>query len=98
MKKSGIKDVAFFIIVIVLVVVAVFSKVYTKEEETIIAVHIKGAVNNPGYYELPYGSRIKDAVELAGGETDRADINAVNLAMVLRDGEEIIIPQKELTK
>lgn len=64
-----------------------------KEEKTIIGVHIKGEVNAPGYYELSYGSRLKDVIDLAGGETESADLSKVNMAIVLRDGEEIVIPE-----
>ena len=55
----------------------------------------KGAVNAPGYYELAEGSRFKDAVLAAGGETKYADLDKVNLALILIDGEEITIPSKQ---
>lgn len=59
-----------------------------------ICVHIKGAVKNPGMYELDAASRLNDAIVAAGGALDSADIDAVNLAGFLEDGEEIIIPEK----
>ena len=63
------------------------------EVET-IKVHITGEVNNPGLLELVIGSRIDDAIKLAGGLTDRADISKTNLAYILSDGEKIYIPNE----
>ena len=95
MHKVGIKDIMFFVIVAVLVAVTVFSKVYTEnKDEKLIGIHVKGEVRAPGYYEINYGARIKDAIKYAGGETERADLNTLNLALMLRDGEEITIPAK----
>ena len=59
-----------------------------------IIVHITGEVNNWGVIELPQGSRIIDAVNKAGGFTDEADVEAVNLAYVLSDGIKVYIPSK----
>lgn len=59
-----------------------------------ITVHITGAINNPGVVVLEEGSRIVDALEAAGGETDEADVNRLNLAYVLEDGEKLYIPSK----
>ncbi len=94
--KKIVKDTLFWMILVVIVGGAVFINKYenTKEEEKIVGVHVKGEVSAPGYYELPYGSRVKDAVRFAGGETDNADLAALNLAMKLRDGEELIIAKK----
>ena len=60
-----------------------------------VVVHICGAVVSPGVYELPPGSRIIDAVNLAGGLSDEADESYVNLAGVPADGEQIFIPTYE---
>lgn len=57
-----------------------------------IKVHIIGEVNNPGLIELNIGSRIYDAIELAGGLTNEADTSKTNLAYILSDGEKIYIP------
>ena len=57
-----------------------------------IKIHIIGQVNNPGLVELKVGSRIYDAIELAGGLTTNADISKTNLAYILSDGEKIYIP------
>lgn len=57
-----------------------------------IAVYLCGEVVNPGVYLLDAGSRLYQAVELAGGLTDQARAEAVNLARVLTDSEQIYIP------
>lgn len=65
----------------------------TKGEDMIV-VHIAGAVKSPGVVKLEDGSRLEDAIEMAGGLTEEADISNVNLAYVLDDGVKIIIPEK----
>lgn len=57
-----------------------------------IYVHILGQVAAPGIYQLPDGSRVVDAVAAAGGLTTDADTAGVNLARVVGDGEQIIVP------
>ena len=64
----------------------------SSEEEKIIIVHITGAVKTPGIVKLKEGSRIEDAINMAGGLTEDADISNVNLAYVLDDGVKIKIP------
>lgn len=61
----------------------------------VIAIHVSGAVSNPGVYELPEGSRANDAIEAAGGASEDAVPDALNLARVLSDGEQIIVPTVE---
>ena len=58
----------------------------------VLFVHICGAVSSPGVYSLPLGSRINDAVMLAGGFDSEADCEAVNLVELLEDGQQIRIP------
>lgn len=60
-----------------------------------IAVHIKGAVPRPGLYEFPNGARLQDAINAAGGLLASANADAINLARLLQDGEQIDIPYKE---
>ncbi|MGN7950375.1 helix-hairpin-helix domain-containing protein [Microbacterium sp. 22215] len=55
-------------------------------------VHVLGAVEHPGLYVLELDARLVDAVAAAGGTTDDADLAAINLARVLEDGEQIIVP------
>ena len=58
-------------------------------------VHICGAVKFPGVYELPEGSRIFEAVELAGGLTEEACGEYQNQAQKITDGMKIYIPTTE---
>ena len=58
-----------------------------------IIIHIIGEVNTPGVYTLDENSRIKDAIESAGGETENADLSKVNLAYVIEDGMQIYVPR-----
>jgi competence protein ComEA len=60
--------------------------------EAPIAVHVIGAVPRPGLYELPEGSRVQDAVDAAGGLLSEADPDAINLAAILEDGQQIDVP------
>ncbi|PVE92097.1 ComEA family DNA-binding protein [Microbacterium sp. TPD7012] len=55
-------------------------------------VHVLGAVAHPGLYVLDLDARLVDALAAAGGTTDDADLAAVNLARVLADGEQIVVP------
>lgn len=61
-------------------------------EEQTICVHVCGAVKNPDVYELPTGSRVYEAVKMAGGFTEEADESYVNQAQVLSDGVKLVIP------
>jgi competence protein ComEA len=59
-----------------------------------LTVHIAGAVKTPGLYQLRVGARINDGVIAAGGATAQADLDSVNLAMLLSEGEQIYIPKR----
>lgn len=61
-----------------------------------IMVHVAGSVNNPGVYELPYGSRAKDALDAAGGASSDGNADSLNLVEVLTDGQKIVVPQKTM--
>lgn len=56
-----------------------------------VLVHVAGLVAAPGVYELPGGSRVKDAIAAAGGPKDGGDIDALNLAASLSDGQKITV-------
>lgn len=58
-----------------------------------IVVHVEGAVNRAGVVELPQGSRVHEAIAVAGGSTAAADLNRLNLAAVLADGQKLHVPQ-----
>ncbi|MCL4256775.1 MAG: ComEA family DNA-binding protein, partial [Anaerolineae bacterium] len=62
-----------------------------------IVVYITGAVNNPSTVSMTVGSRVEDAIELAGGFTEDANKDAVNLADILRDGTQIHVPSLDST-
>lgn len=69
------------------------SEENSKENENdIVVVHVAGAVKKPGIVRLEEGSRIENAINLAGGLTDDADISNINLAYILEDGIKIKIP------
>lgn len=55
-------------------------------------VHVVGAVNAPGVYTLQAQSRVNDAVAAAGGASPDAALQALNLARLVVDGEQIVVP------
>ena len=57
-----------------------------------LVVHVAGAVQRPGVYRLPAGSRVTDAVRRAGGFDHRANEDAINLAARLSDGQQVVVP------
>lgn len=59
-----------------------------------IKVHIAGSVVNEGIIELEEGDRIADAIKEAGGTTSDANLNKINLAYKLQDGQKIYIPNQ----
>lgn len=67
-------------------------EVSTEEESAAsIYVHVTGAVVNPGMYELSQGSRVQDAITAAGGFSEDAFDQSINLARELTDGEQIVV-------
>lgn len=59
-----------------------------------VYVHVGGAVHRPGLYEVPDGARVFDAVRAAGGATDQADLDSLNLASKVKDGDKILVPAR----
>jgi competence protein ComEA len=59
-----------------------------------VVVDVTGAVGDPGVYRLPAGSRVNDAVHRAGGPTAKADVQGINLAARLTDGQQVVVPEK----
>jgi competence protein ComEA len=57
-----------------------------------LRIHITGAVTSPGVYSLPHGSICADAVAIAGGSLPDADMDRINLAAPLSDGQHTYIP------
>lgn len=69
------------------------SAAETAIENPFVSVHVAGEVKYPGVYELAGGSRIRDALELAGGPSEFADLNRINLASYVTDAQQILIPR-----
>lgn len=61
-------------------------------QEMIIYVDVKGEVRDPGVYQLSNGARVMDAIESAGGLTNEADEDQLNLALLLSDQMVIVVP------
>ncbi len=59
-----------------------------------IAVHVIGAVPRPGLYEFAEGARVQDAIDAAGGLLAAANSDALNLAALLTDGQQLNVPYK----
>ncbi|MHB8185883.1 MAG: helix-hairpin-helix domain-containing protein [Dermatophilaceae bacterium] len=59
----------------------------------VLLVHVVGQVRRPGVVRLPPGARVLDAVQAAGGATSSADLNHLNLARLVADGEQIVVPK-----
>jgi len=59
-----------------------------------VVVHVSGAVKQAGVYRLAPASRVADAIEQAGGATEHADLDALNLAEPIQDGQKIHVPRK----
>lgn len=59
-----------------------------------LVVDVTGAVSRPGVYRLPAGSRVSDAIERAGGAAPRAELEAVNRAARLADGQQVVVPER----
>jgi competence protein ComEA len=59
-----------------------------------LVVDVTGAVARPGVYRLPAGSRVNDAVQRAGGPAPGAELESVNLAARLADGQQVVVPKR----
>jgi competence protein ComEA len=57
-------------------------------------VHVAGAVQRPGVYRVRDGERILDAVRRAGGARRGADLNGINLAAKVADGQQVVVPRR----
>ena len=65
----------------------------TRSPEPLIVVDVTGAIARPGVYRLPAGSRTVDALLAAGGMTGEADLDALNKAAPIHDGQRIYVPR-----
>lgn len=63
------------------------------EKKRMLTVHVAGAVARPGLYKLAEGTRVADALSMAGGANADGIIDDVNLASRLKDGQKILVPR-----
>lgn len=87
-KEEAVEEIE----AVVTTVMAEKTEVSTTQE-TVIFVDVKGAVKNPGVYQIKSGDRVKDALEAAGGLTAEADSQKVNLAQRVEDQMVIVVPK-----
>ena len=87
-KEEAVEDVT-----VVETTVLVEKTEDSTTQEAVIFVDIKGAVKNPGVYQMKSGDRVKDALDAAGGLTDEADSQKVNLAQRVEDQMVIVVPK-----
>jgi competence protein ComEA len=64
---------------------------YAESTTSMVIVNVAGKVVSPGVYELPTGSRVVDALTMAGNQIRGVDISDINLARLLVDGEQILV-------
>lgn len=87
-KEEGVEEMA-----VVETTVLTEKTEVTTSLEAVIFVDIKGAVKNPGVYQMKSGDRVKDALDAAGGLTGEADSQKVNLAQRVEDQMVIVVPK-----
>lgn len=63
-----------------------------------VRVQVSGAVLEPGVYDIPVNCRVEDAIAVAGGLTENADSERVNLVRKVRDGMQIRVPVQKTTR
>jgi competence protein ComEA len=66
-------------------------------QAAVALIHVAGAVRSPGVYRLRQGERVQDAVRRAGGPRAGADLNAINLAAKVADGQQVVVPRHGAT-
>jgi competence protein ComEA len=60
----------------------------------LVYVDVVGAVRRPGLYRIRTGARVADAVARAGGATRKAQLELINLAALVADGEQVVVPRR----
>ena len=100
MKKLINKKVIIYSILVVLSIGSIIfqtklkkSKEYTNNTQEKYVIHVVGEVKQEGVYTFSNFPRMQDAINAAGGFTSSADVNSINLAKKIKDGEKIIIPE-----
>jgi competence protein ComEA helix-hairpin-helix repeat region len=69
-----------------------------KEPVEKIVVYVNGAVNKPGVVSLAADARIVDAIHYCGGALPTADLTKVNMAQMLKDGMQVVVPEKTMVE
>ena len=64
------------------------------QREAGAVVHVAGSVRHPGVYRLAGGARVRDAVRRAGGAARNADLDSLNLAARVDDGQQVLVPAR----
>ena len=73
------------------IVAAELTEIEMPETVMLLVVDVAGAVLNPGVYSLPMNSRVIDAINAAGNVLKGADVSDINLARLLKDGEQVYV-------
>jgi competence protein ComEA len=73
------------------IVAAEVTEIEMPETVVLLVVDVAGAVRNPGVYSLPMDSRVIDAINAAGNVLKGADVSDINLARLLKDGEQVYV-------
>jgi len=66
----------------------------TTAAAAVVVAYVCGAVRRPGVYTFAQGARITDLIEKAGGATGAAELQTVNLAALLTDGQQVVVPER----
>ena len=66
----------------------------TTAAAAVVVAYVCGAVRRPGVYAFTQGARITDLIEKAGGATGAAELETVNLAALLTDGQQVVVPER----
>lgn len=66
-----------------------------KNENKLIRIHVAGAVQRPGVYDVPSNLRVLDILDLVGGALPRANLDKINLAQKIKDGQRLFIEFKK---
>lgn len=95
-NKAAMITVAVLLVFVMVVTASLIHKSRTDVEATVdypnIKVYIRGEVKTPGLYEIEADVRLIELIELAGGPTENADLDRLNLAAILQDGKTVKIP------
>ena len=73
------------------IVAAEVTEIEMPETVALLVIDVAGAVLNPGVYSLPMNSRVVDAIAAAGNVLKGADVSDINLARILKDGEQVYV-------